>query len=799
MGDDDPLMDSDAIPPVASLGRQAIADKAVEERSPKLAEDADETTVMDAFAASIRMDELNRLLLESTADGIYGTDANGLTIFINPAAARMTGWTAEELLGKPHLALVHPLQPEGTPSRPESSPLSGAMQLGAVRRGEDAVLWRKDGSSFPVAYTGTSILCHGKSLGTVVVFRDISLKRRTEQWEQSRNEIFAAIIGHHSLQSTMQMLADAFVALYPGNSIAIFLGAREPFHLAAEAGLPKRLPRAVPRPSANADSGESRNLGGTMFSGSGDDPARNSPLFREILESGVKLCLASPLISSSGEVRGTVAIFDQRKSLLDDRTRETIESVCSLARLAIEHRQLYDEVVHGSQYDRLTGLPNRLLLEDRLKQAMVIARRQGTLIGVCCIDLDRFKQINETLGHELGDASFKAVSERLQASVREIDTLARSGGDEFILALRDLGETSDAVRICDRLLKDLSAPIVVDGHSVTITASIGISIYPDHGDTGGLLLRNADMALQAAKRAGRGQEVVYSPALGQESRRAAEMVEALVTAITQAQFRIAYQPIYTMNKEIMGFEALLRWKHPKWGHISPLQFIPIAEETGLIVPIGDWVIEEVCRQAMDWEAAAVPAVKIFANVSGVQLERADFSSKIAETLERSGLAADRLELEITESWIISDLRGAAVKLQQLRDLGIGIAIDDFGTGNSTFSYLHELPLDTLKIDRSFILRLDGSAANLSTVRTIKALAQQLGLKTVAEGLETETQLQQLREIGCELVQGFYLARPLTPQAASSLLRSRATSPSFLEVSAGRSRAEEIAAAECLAS
>jgi EAL domain-containing protein (putative c-di-GMP-specific phosphodiesterase class I) len=276
-------------------------------------------------------------------------------------------------------------------------------------------------------------------------------------------------------------------------------------------------------------------------------------------------------------------------------------------------------------------------------------------------------------------------------------------------------------------------------------------------------------------------------------------VEALVTAITQAQFRIAYQPIYTMNNEIFGFEALLRWKHPKWGDISPLQFIPIAEETGLIVPIGDWVIAEVCRQAMEWEVAGVPAVKMFANVSGVQLERPDFSSKIAEALAHSGLAADRLELEITESWIIADLKGAAAKLQQLRDLGIGIAIDDFGTGHSTFSYLHELPLDTLKIDRSFILRLDGSAANLSTVRTIKTLAQQLGLKTVAEGLETGTQLEQLREIGCELVQGFLLALPLTPQAASSLLRKQATSSTFLAVSTVRSRAEEAASRACLAS
>ncbi len=210
-------MDSNAIPPVASSGRQGIAHEAVEERSPKLAQDADKTAnTQDAFEAWIRMDELNRLLLESTADGIYGTDVNGLTTFINPAAARMTGWTAEELLGKPHLALVRPLQSEGTPSAAEwSSPRLSAIQVGAVRRGEDAVLWRKDGSSFPVAYTGTSILRQGKSLGTVVVFRDISLGRRKELWEQSRNEILAAILGHYSLQSTMQMLADAFVDLNP--------------------------------------------------------------------------------------------------------------------------------------------------------------------------------------------------------------------------------------------------------------------------------------------------------------------------------------------------------------------------------------------------------------------------------------------------------------------------------------------------------------------------------------------------------------------------------------------------------
>ena len=330
------------------------------------------------------------------------------------------------------------------------------------------------------------------------------------------------------------------------------------------------------------------------------------------------------------------------------------------------------------------------------------------------------------------------------------------------------------------MLTELSAPFLLDGHSLTITSSIGISLFPQHGDTADLLLRNADIALQAAKRAGVGQVQIYSPALGRQSRRAAEMVDGLLNAVAQAQFRMVYQPIYTIDKEIVGFEALLRWKHPTWGHVSPLEFIPAAEKSGLIVAIGDWVIDEVCRQAIEWNAAAVCPVKIFANVSGVQLERPDFVLKIADALARSGLAPQRLELEITESWIISDLRGAAGKLQKLRDLGIGIAIDDFGTGYSTFNYLQELPLDTLKIDRSFIHRLDGSATNLATVRAIVMLAQQLGLKTVAEGVESEQQIRQLNEIGCELVQGFFLARPLSPEAACSLLRKQQSSVPLLE-------------------
>ena len=596
-------------------------------------------------------------------------------------------------------------------------------------------------------------------------------------------EIVSAIIRHDSLPETMQRIADTFATLHPGRGIAIFLKVGTYFRLEAEAGLPPRQRTERPRQLSNSI-----------------EAAAQTPALHEILaaglDTGMDLCIAAPLLSSTAELRGVIGVFTEAGKPLEEPGQAAVQSLCELGRLALEHSILWEEVVHRAQYDRLTGLPNRLLLEDRLAQAMTAAKRQGSLVGVCCLDLDRFKQINDTLGHDLGDQCFKKLSERLQDGVREIDTLARHGGDEFLLALRDLTEASDIESVCTRLVKELSAPIQVGDHSLTITGSMGVSIYPMHGDTPDLLLRNADLAMRAAKRDGRGLVRIYSPSLGRQTRRSADLVEELVTAVAQDQFRIAYQPIFTPDRIIMGFEALLRWKHPKWGQVSPREFIPLAEQSGLIVPIGDWVIEEVCRQAVAWQNAGTPPTKMFANISGVQLQLPDFASKIAQTLERTGLAPELLALEITESWVISDLPGAACKLQKLRDLGIGIAIDDFGTGYSTFNYLQELPLDTLKVDRSFVQRLDGSPANLTTVRAIRGLAQQLGLKTVAEGVESEHHLEQLTALGFELMQGFFLSRPLKPQAACSLLKKQRTTPALLQVAARRTQLKGKTAEVC---
>jgi diguanylate cyclase (GGDEF)-like protein len=584
--------------------------------------------------------------------------------------------------------------------------------------------------------------------------RQLAASSLPDRPPQNIHEILSAILNHDPLPSILQRIVDDFVTLHPDKSVAIFMLSGQTFQIAAEANLP-------PRPLRDMDP-----------SGSSSEVKSEFPQLVPILETGVNLCHATPLTSSSGQVRGAFTVFDFHSGSLDEVVLETIQSLCGLAQIAMEHGQLYEEVVYQSQFDRLTGLPNRLLLQDRFEQAILSAKRHGMLVAVCSIDLDSFKQINDSLGHDIGDVVIKLISERLNSSIRDVDTLARHSGDEFILLLRNIAQASEASVICERLLKDLAGPFLLHDRAFRITASIGIGIFPEHGDSTDVLLRNADLALRAAKDNGRSRVQVYSQTLGHETRRSEEMVGALINALAQTQFRIVYQPIFDLNRVIVGVEALLRWKHPRWGQISPIEFIPTAEKSGLIIAIGDWALHEVCRQAMEWDAVGVHDLKIFVNISGVQLQHPDFSAKIAAALERTGLPAERLELEITESWIVSDLRAAAASLRELCALGAGIAIDDFGTGYATFNYLQELPFDTLKIDRSFVHHLDGSPGKLSTVRGIVTLAHQLGLKTIAEGVESEQQLRQLTEIGCECVQGFYLSLPLEPDAACSLLRKQ---------------------------
>ncbi|HMC67908.1 MAG TPA: EAL domain-containing protein, partial [Mycobacteriales bacterium] len=408
---------------------------------------------------------------------------------------------------------------------------------------------------------------------------------------------------------------------------------------------------------------------------------------------------------------------------------------------------------HQAFHDSLTGLSNRALFGDRVQHAL--GRRTGTDHPILLLlDLDRFKLVNDSLGHAVGDEMLIEVARRLEASVRLGDTVARLGGDEFAILLEDC-EIAAAERQASRVLQALSQPMWINGQQVFATASIGIAVA-DFTSSGGDLLRNADVAMYRAKAAGGGRFQMFQAAMYEAAARQMELTAAMRRALDRDEFVLHYQPIVdVMTGKVTSMEALARWRHPQLGLLRPKEFIPVAEESGLIVQLGSWVLREACRAAAAWPAD----MSLNVNLSGVQLENASVVDDVSSALRESGLEPSRLTLEITESVVMQHSDTNMRRLRKLRDLGVTLAIDDFGTGYSSLSYLRAFPVHELKIDRSFVAAMGGDADSLALVRTIVQLAGSLSLGVVAEGVETAAQYDALRAIGCDKIQGFYVSRP----------------------------------------
>lgn len=439
-----------------------------------------------------------------------------------------------------------------------------------------------------------------------------------------------------------------------------------------------------------------------------------------------------------------------------------------------EKKRAEQELRYLANYDTLTGLPNRTLLSERLSRAIIRARRQDSRVAVLFIDLDRFKDVNDTLGHAAGDRLLKAAATRLQAAVGPTDTVARLGGDEFTIVVEDLDGIGAVERLAERLIAAFGAPLEVDDrHTASITPSIGISLYPDHAMVPTDLLKYADTAMYQAKAEGRNTFQVYEEAMDAEARRRAALLAALRRALAQDEFRLVFQPRLNLRTDrCVGVEALLRWRSAELGDIGPAEFIPLAEESGLILAIGEWVLREACRTLRHWHDEGFVDVACSINVSVLQLLRAPLAEQLRSILAETGVAPDRVELELTESMVMKNAEQALAVLHALRDLGVRLAIDDFGTGYSSLVYLKRLPIDTLKIDKAFIGDLTDDPDDEAITATIITMAHSLGLHVVAEGVETPAQLAYLRGQGCDEVQGYWLSRPLETSQAIAFLRAR---------------------------
>jgi diguanylate cyclase (GGDEF)-like protein/PAS domain S-box-containing protein len=445
-------------------------------------------------------------------------------------------------------------------------------------------------------------------------------------------------------------------------------------------------------------------------------------------------------------------------------------------------RALSARMAYLAQHDSLTDLPNRLLLKDRLTQSMALAHRHQQKLAVLYLDVDRFKHINDSLGHAIGDRVLQSVAQRLLTCVRSSDTVSRHGGDEFVVLLADETHARDAIVSVDKILLALAAPHHIEQHDLSITASIGIAIYPDDGTDADTLMKHADFAMLHAKDSGRNNYQFFKPDMNVRALERQSIETGLRHALQQQQFVLHYQP--KMNLEtgaIAGVEALIRWRHPQRGLVPPAQFIPVAEECGIIVPISRWVMREACRQARAWQDAGLPAMRIAINISAAELRLKDFVAGVRGILEETRLAPRYLELELTETFLMQDSKSTAVVLQQLKDMGVSLTLDDFGTGYSSLSCLRRFPIDTLKIDQSFVRDLTTDDDDATLVRAVIGMGKSLQMHVVAEGVETREQLEFLREHGCPEAQGFYFSHPVVAGEFNQLLGRNLVEPQSLQI------------------
>ncbi len=438
-----------------------------------------------------------------------------------------------------------------------------------------------------------------------------------------------------------------------------------------------------------------------------------------------------------------------------------------------------DQLSFQATHDFLTRLPNRAMFSEHLQKALAASVRTGKSVGVLLVDVDRFKHVNDTYGHQAGDEMLCQITHRLRARLRASDVLARMGGDEFAAILPDLASPGDAIRVAVSLSQELQEPIDLMGRQQFVTISVGSAAFPRDAIDMRTLVKNADLALYQAKDAGRNTAREFTTAMNDGTAGLLELEGELRLAIKNREFRLHYQPKVDRNDRITGLEALIRWQHPRLGMVPPGRFITLAEETGLIIPIGAWVIEEAARQSLAWIAAGLGRTPIAVNVSALQFAQPDFIRVISNVIALPGSPRPCLEIELTETLLMRNIRDAGDKLAQLRKMNVSIAIDDFGIGYSSLAYLQRLPLDTLKIDRSFVSTIKAdddpthdNGSGRSIVKAIVALAKSLGLQLVAEGVETALQREFLLQIGCDQLQGFLFCPPNTPEHIELLLRQQ---------------------------
>jgi diguanylate cyclase (GGDEF)-like protein/PAS domain S-box-containing protein len=750
-------------------------------RSIMLRSESTEKALRSSERRALAEQQRAQVTLASIHDGVLTTDAEGRIDFLNAVASDITGWSLQEAKGRP-LTEVFQLVHEG-----KAEPVAAA--LAELRAGTDitdrlqsATLINRANQPIPVDCSLALIRDGDTVSGIVAVARDISARRTVERalQRQTLQHGLLARFGQVALENPPfgDLMTQAAEIVQQGLSVdlcrvlKVGLDDRTLIHVAGAGWSDSWL--REPFFDAAAETEGHFVVGAREAIVVHDFESEARFRYSPILRAHAVRAAVEVLICGAGGPHGVLGAYAREPGRFDDDSVNFVRSVSNTLAAAIVRRNAEEQLAYMAQFDALTGLPNRSLYLDRLGQTLVEAERDKRPVGVLFVDIDRFKNVNDTHGHGVGDLLLVKVAERLRAAVRSGDTVGRLGGDEFTVTLAHLARDDDAGKVARKIVSALGESFELGGHRVYVSASIGISVYPVDGREPDTLLKNADTAMYRAKESGRSMYQFYLPQMNERAVARMRIESDLRGALGRGEFLLHYQPkVELVNGEISGVEALLRWSPPGRDLVSPDQFISILEDTGLIVPIGKWVVTTVCAQIRRWQAEGVTPRPVAVNLSARQFRQADLDAVIGDILSGSAVDPGLLELELTESTLMSDSEATVQTLRSMKARGIRVAVDDFGTGYSSLGYLKRFPIDALKIDRTFIRDVTTDPDDATIVLAIINLARSLKLKVVAEGVETEEQLTFLRAHGCDELQGYYFAQPLpVEQITCALLENR---------------------------
>lgn len=719
-------------------------------------------------------------LIDWVPDYLWVKDLESRFVIVNKALATDSGRaTARELIGLSDADL----------HEPESAQRFRAVEQELIRSGKPAIDMEErviDATGAEKWLLSTKVPLRDaqhKITGMVGIARDITNRKKADMLRNGQAQILEMIAMSAPLEDVLKKLVLLIESQLTGIRCSILCLEQDGMHLrhAAAPNLPQDFARAIDGIRVGPDVG---SCGTAIYRRETVivSDVQSDPLWKNYRDLGVKhgfrSCWSTPILSHNGAVLGTLAMYSKTVREPTVLEMNLFEVSTRIAGIAIERRQAEDRIHFLANHDVLTGLPNRSLLMDRLSQAVLQAKRHDCWVTVVFLDLDNFKSINDNLGHNAGDELLKAVAARMTGCLRSTDTIVRLGGDEFVIVLPDLPKSTDIIsEKLQKLRSAIAETLCLDGHDVHVTASIGIANFPNDGTDSDTLLANADAAMYRAKELGRDNFQFYTPEINLKVHEKFKLQEELRDALTRSEFILHYQPQADLRTgQVFAVEALLRWNHPTQGLLAPLKFISLAEETGMIVPIGDWVLHEACRQNKAWQDAGLKPMVVCVNVSARQFKERNLINHVVHALQESQLEAKYLELEITESLIMQDVEQAVSTMRVLSGLGVQISIDDFGTGYSSLSALKTFPVARLKIDKSFITNLDNNESDKAVASAVISLGQKLNLRVIAEGVETSEQVSFLRDNNCHEIQGYHFSRPIEPSALENMLRSRIGQP-----------------------